>query len=178
MCQINELRYETEYFIWNISRVLKVRTISGLTKYLADDKPRCSATYSSETERGYFVLILKPFFIHTRQESQFPETETRQAETHKTCHSTEASALIISHAEMLFGIPDTQLRSEAHGIKGDDLSGGQCAVGGEQDDVFPCSLNHHHTYLLSNIPNPYISCHNITWTDMPSIQLMNGALAK
>jgi len=87
---INELRYQTKYFFWNISRILKVRITSGITKYLADGKPHCSATYSSEAERGYLVLVLKPFCIHIRQESQSPKTKTHQAKTHKTCHSAEA----------------------------------------------------------------------------------------
>jgi len=61
-------------------------------------------------------LGLKPFCIHIHQESQPPETKTDQAKTHKACHSNEAGALIISQAEMLFGISDTQFRSEAHGM--------------------------------------------------------------
>ncbi len=163
---INELRYQAKYLLWYLLRLLEVRTTSGITKYLADDKPHCSTTYSGEAERGCLVLDLKPFCIYIRQEGKPPETKTYQAKTHESCHSAEASALIISQAEMLFRIPDTQFCSEAHGIKGDDLPGSQCelpayAGTGEQDNVFPCSLNHHHTHLLNDIPNPYVSCHHV-----------------
>ena len=149
LCLINELRYQTKYLFWNISGLLEVRTTSGITKYLADDKPHYSATYSGETEGSCLVLNLKPFCIHIRQECQPPETKTDQAKTYKACHSNEAGALIISQTEMLFGIPDTQFRSEAHGVEDDDLRGSQCEVGGEQDDGFTCGLDHHHTHLLS-----------------------------
>jgi hypothetical protein len=158
---INELRYQTKYLFWHLPRLLEVRTTSGITKYLADDKPPCGTTYSGETEWGCLVLILKPLCIHIRQEGQLPETKTHQAKAHKTCHSSEAGALIISQTEVLLRISYTQFCSKAHGIKGDDLPGSQCEIGGEQNDVFPCSLKLtlHYTHLLDDIPNPYISCH-------------------
>jgi hypothetical protein len=53
------------------------------------------------------------------------------------------------------------IRSEAHGIENDNLSGSQCHIGGEQDNGFTCGLNYYHTHLNSNIPNPDVSCHNM-----------------
>ena len=128
MCLINRLRYQTKYLFWNITRILEVRFTSGITKYLLDDETHSSTTYSGKTKRGCLILDLKPFCIHIRQEGKLPETKTDQAKTHEARHSSEAGALVIPKAKVLFCIPDTQFRSEAHGIENDNLYGSQCQI--------------------------------------------------
>ena len=95
LCQINALRYQTKYLFWNITRLLKVRSTSGIAKYLLDDKPHSSTTYPGKAERRCLILCLKPLCIHICQEGELPEAKTDQTKTHKACHGNQAGALVI-----------------------------------------------------------------------------------